>query len=281
MKMPILVIVLLTILIFESKAQILKFIAYDEYEVAHELSFGFDERASKGIDPEFEEQDISGISPNQHEIRILQNDFTNFDCLFKDVYQNDSVVFDNYFHSANNIRNLDSDDRYLYFEFKIFGRNWQTFSIIEENLSNLSLILESIQTSHESCDQHIQFTQIHPNPDINLYVIHQLPYIIGTDFAVTNITIKFSENLQTSSTSITQKQENIEVYPNPTKNVLYIKTSLEYDHLNVINHFGQLVIQTTGPERQLNISSLVPGLYFVQLTKSGILTGYKKIIISQ
>ena len=63
--------------------------------------------------------------------------------------------------------------------------------------------------------------------------------------------------------------ENINIYPNPTANVLYIKSnySLDYDMFNIV---GQKIIsgQINEGDNELNLRQYSNGIYFIKFIKN-------------
>ena len=75
----------------------------------------------------------------------------------------------------------------------------------------------------------------------------------------------------------TEKLENIEVFPNPTRNKLIIgKTNVGIDAISILNSKGELLLEQSNQlikERIiLDIETLHPGIYFVRiLTERGLI----------
>jgi len=61
---------------------------------------------------------------------------------------------------------------------------------------------------------------------------------------------------------------NIRIYPNPSKGNFTIDCKKDIKNLNVTNLLGKSVYQTSEIERNLNISNLPKGFYFVLITDS-------------
>ena len=64
-------------------------------------------------------------------------------------------------------------------------------------------------------------------------------------------------------------QNSFSAYPNPVNDILNIKGNGVIDNLEVLNQLGQRVLAIDGSlltNKQLNISSLESGLYFIRLT---------------
>ena len=82
------------------------------------------------------------------------------------------------------------------------------------------------------------------------------------------------------SQDIKQQGESLGFYPNPVLNgKIYItsKTSLDKEVL-IFDVLGKKVLQTTISSRELNISSIPPGVYIIKITE-GDTTATRKLIV--
>jgi hypothetical protein len=74
-------------------------------------------------------------------------------------------------------------------------------------------------------------------------------------------------------------ENNFELYPNPVKETLYIKTPLQIQSVSVINMLGQEVFRQLGNTNSLKVPNLSPGLYVLKtLHDNGLKTNRKFII---
>lgn len=81
---------------------------------------------------------------------------------------------------------------------------------------------------------------------------------------------------KTQETSI----EGLNIYPNPVSNgKIYItsKSSLEKEVV-IFDILGKTILQSTLTSKELNVSSLTPGVYFIKI-KEGEATATRKLII--
>jgi hypothetical protein len=81
---------------------------------------------------------------------------------------------------------------------------------------------------------------------------------------------------KTQETSI----EGLNIYPNPVSNgKIYItsKSSLEKEVI-IFDILGKTILQSTLTSKELNVSSLTPGVYFIKI-KEGDATATRKLII--
>ncbi|POS01215.1 T9SS type A sorting domain-containing protein [Flavobacterium croceum] len=74
--------------------------------------------------------------------------------------------------------------------------------------------------------------------------------------------------------------EGLSIYPNPTTGDRVYITSKSSDdkEITIYDVLGKKVLQTTLTSRELNISSLSPGVYIVQV-KEGDATATRKLIV--
>ncbi len=94
---------------------------------------------------------------------------------------------------------------------------------------------------------------------------------------ITNtVTTTVVENLNTQEISF----GSLKIYPNPTDDILFISSSIPITEVTIFNSIGQRIIDTIDKNgvRNLNVSTLASGIYFVRLkSESGSLI-FKKII---
>ena len=78
---------------------------------------------------------------------------------------------------------------------------------------------------------------------------------------------------------------NIDIYPNPAQDILYIKSADKFElQAHIINNTGQVLIEMTllpgpGVVNEINISGLTPGMYHLKLQRNDQNILYSKIII--
>lgn len=83
----------------------------------------------------------------------------------------------------------------------------------------------------------------------------------------------------TLSSSSFSQIEGLKMYPNPTKNNLFIETALNSDiNVSIVNMLGKEVVNTKVVNNTVNVSNLTSGIYIVRITEEGK-TSTKKLII--
>lgn len=88
-----------------------------------------------------------------------------------------------------------------------------------------------------------------------------------------------SLNITENSTSVKElnQQTLVNVYPNPTKNHIYIKTNETIKSLELFNINGELITEQQGNSEELAVSAIKQGIYFLKIrTNNQSIT--KKII---
>ena len=94
------------------------------------------------------------------------------------------------------------------------------------------------------------------------------------------ITFFFAFSFVASAQEGKPQGESLGFYPNPVSNgKIYItsKTSLDKEVL-IIDVLGKKVLQTTLSSRELNISSIPPGVYIIKITEAET-TATRKLIV--
>lgn len=84
----------------------------------------------------------------------------------------------------------------------------------------------------------------------------------------------------TLSSSSFSQIEGLKMYPNPTKNNLFIETTLNSNiNVSIVNMLGKEVVNTKVINNTINVSNLTSGIYIVKITEEGK-TSTKKLIIN-
>jgi len=73
------------------------------------------------------------------------------------------------------------------------------------------------------------------------------------------------ENAQLSTSEVNKVTKKAEIHPNPFKDILYISDTREVKSVTVVDLSGRIVNTIKGPVKELNLSMLNTGLYFVTL----------------
>jgi len=114
--------------------------------------------------------------------------------------------------------------------------------------------------------------------------------VISGSYAVivTNTLCGVSDTSLCVNHTITSVYENLEmnninVYPNPANTIVTVSNTKAGSTLSIVDVTGKVVFQTqiTNSTTELNVSELVSGIYFIQLTEKGSVVGTKKLVITK
>ena len=95
---------------------------------------------------------------------------------------------------------------------------------------------------------------------------------------IDELTINTTPTFTLSSSSFSQI-DGLKMYPNPTKNNLYIQTALNSDiNVSIVNMLGKEVVNSKVVNNTVNVGNLTSGIYIVKITEEGK-TSTKKLII--
>lgn len=97
----------------------------------------------------------------------------------------------------------------------------------------------------------------HAYDDLKIY-----NYVL-TDAEIANL---YSNNTTLATAENVGKDAVASIYPNPVKEVLNIKSSINIKEVQIFNSLGQKVLQTKG--KQINTSKLKTGVYMIRITNS-------------
>ncbi|MBC5835144.1 T9SS type A sorting domain-containing protein [Flavobacterium sp. F372] len=104
--------------------------------------------------------------------------------------------------------------------------------------------------------------------------------IVGRSAAVPHVTSRNTADLNVVLGSASFSQiDGLKMYPNPTKNNLFIETALNSNiNVSIINMLGKEVVNANVVNNTVNVANLTSGLYIVKITEEGK-TSTKKLII--
>jgi hypothetical protein len=128
----------------------------------------------------------------------------------------------------------------------------------------------------------VQLTETNSNGDIihyeidNSFMVHSMQfanptvgYAIGHKTSETDSTTYhlYKNTTGTLGNNLFPNQQPIKLFPNPAKTSLQVQlpNSQNIDQLSVCNFMGQRIITQNGNTEPLNVSTLAPGLYLVEV----------------
>lgn len=110
------------------------------------------------------------------------------------------------------------------------------------------------------------------------FIIRQDSNTTTPAMTIDELTITTTPNFTLSASSFSQI-EGLKMYPNPTKNNLYIQTALNSDiNVSIVNMLGKEVVNTKLVNNTVNVSNLTSGIYIVKITEEGKISTKKLII---
>jgi Peptidase family M1 domain/Bacterial Ig-like domain/Secretion system C-terminal sorting domain len=65
--------------------------------------------------------------------------------------------------------------------------------------------------------------------------------------------------------ALDDEYNNISIYPNPVKEVLYLKSNQLIESLRILNTLGGVVSEFKNPQMEINISNIPQGIYYVKI----------------
>ncbi|QHI34885.1 Beta-agarase D [Kordia antarctica] len=95
--------------------------------------------------------------------------------------------------------------------------------------------------------------------------------MLETQLTAYNTVIEFAERryIQSQALSTTEVTfSDVNVYPNPVENTLYISKTSAIETLEIYSIQGQMILKKTNQFETIDVSTLKSGLYFLKLTDS-------------
>jgi len=105
-------------------------------------------------------------------------------------------------------------------------------------------------------------------------------YIITLLVIFFSVSVSAQEAKQTAKLQETSIIEGLNLYPNPVSNgKVYITSRNDLDkEIIIFDVLGKKVLQTTISSRELNISTIPPGVYIIKITEGDTTTTRKLIV---
>lgn len=235
------------------------------------FEIGLHYESTYGIDTILGETDISDHPIAEYDVRVVQRDSLNFECLYADVEQTVRVYQSPTFESRVNLRPIDSDPEYRFFEIMVLNTgDWHSFVIhLDDYYWNLQKYLESVTLIYGGCNGIIEKFVIPDIDELNLTDFVLFPRHIFTDELLTNIIIKLRDNLPTSIKE-DSGHSGIHVFPNPTHREINILSEGELKHysISVIDIVGNVIFSGEN-HTSIDLSHYPAGIYFLLFFSPG------------
>ncbi len=155
-----------------------------------------------------------------------------------------------------------------------------------DTLGQANIVLNE-STSYKEFELEIAYSDNELIPDTVIVVLSKKRFGFGSPPACLECSHVFFDNLRFSNITSTNSNKDIDkitVYPNPTQDHLFIKSTCGdcLYHITLINLTGQVVhrYHSIKDEIKLHTHDLMKGLYFIRVedTETGIFTNEKIII---
>ncbi len=227
-------------------------------------------------DNQFEIRHIAVTTANSNYIEILEG--TEIYDTDIDQYLHDLVRFQN--TGEENVQDLKIRDTLHE------NLDWTTFRIVSSSHSNYRVDIEGgnaveisfedinlpyVSVNDETSRGYVAF-KVKPNDEVEIgdFILGEASVYFDFDAPVfTNeVSTEFVENLSIASENFSSK---IQLYPNPTQDILYIEnnSSEKINQVEIYSISGQKIL-VESHQRQINLGQLNTGIYFVKIiTESG------------
>jgi hypothetical protein len=272
MKKKNIFVILFYLFIYNSvHSQTLSIKGYFQGEVKDEVILGLNSNASLSIDSILGEKDISSDSLDEYDIRILQRNENNFDCLFNlnQNNHNTPIFFENSFDSKINFRNI-FETNYTFFEIKNLSQNFDSFVLTSDSIP-LNHFIKKVWTYSDECNLSTLLISNFENisSPINNFEFLMFP-TQSLDQFIDRFVIEFDSTFILANSIDKKEIRNIKVFPNPALEYVVIenfniqKNKLKMNLYN-INGLFQSNYLLTDKINKIDISSLVQGIYFLEI----------------
>lgn len=96
----------------------------------------------------------------------------------------------------------------------------------------------------------------------------------------TSCSINFYNYLQTLSNesfSLNPDKSSLQIFPNPTKDIVQIKHNSKIDKITILDSLGKEILIQTQKNNELNVENLSKGLYFIEIFTENV-KFYRKLV---
>lgn len=248
-------------------SQSLEVRGYLNGEIKDIIYLGINENSTIGVDSNLGELDIFDTPLNDFDIRILQRDSSNFDCLYNIEdnlnFQEISYQPNNSFDSKVNYRN-GSEGEHFFFEVRNFTQNFDKIEIFSSTPINDYLI--RIWTINNCNIQEALSIDI----ESLSFPLNVLDFSI-TPNEIQTMIIQFDTTIISNSTEINSEfsDKSLNIYPNPFSSLINIENLGIDCEIEIYDLFGRLLFNLENNSTQtIQINPLIfeNGLYYLIMT---------------
>ena len=73
------------------------------------------------------------------------------------------------------------------------------------------------------------------------------------------------QTLSTNNFTLNSEKSTLQIFPNPTKNIIYIKNKSEIEKIKIFDYLGKEVLTQTQNNNEINIENLSNGIYLIEI----------------
>lgn len=226
------------------------------------------------------DQDLLALIYESQDISYFENVSTDEEMIFQSSSLN-MVNFeeDGIYYSSLDCADLDNDGDIDFF-YRTF--DYDTYEVKTIYLENSGTSTEPIFDSFKLEDFGIknvtnfiyfadfQFVDIDNDGDYDFMSngFYEYDPVNEYDFQVV-----YYENLAISTNTLSIESFDMEIFPNPSNDKIYINSEEKIESVSLLNSNGQLIQKTYEAKTGLSVKDVSPGIYFIQVqSKAGIST---------
>lgn len=267
---------LTTILLFPVFSQniALKLFVEDAVGQKDTIIFGVNDVSTLGIDTSFGELNIFGTPFDSLDIRVIQRDSTNFNCIKEDYYQSSSpnLYFPDNIDSKIDYRPFTWSYQSVYqnFEFFIYANNYPVtvradFSEIQFNFLEWYSTIRLLDSNCNSTDTKSIY---YDSMNDSLFIL--------MDSSFNTLVVNFDTEVSIEEFFLLN---NLLIYPNPTQNRFTVSGIQENSSIIVLDVMGKVVhyIPNTIHQTQITTTNWAKGMYIVQLKGNTTIASLKVV----
>lgn len=239
------------------------------------IIFGVNDTSTLGVDTVWGEINIFGAPHDSLDVRIIQRDSANFNCIREYNYLSPPTA-NLYFPD-----NIDSK-----IDFRPFGEFKSVYNSFEIYISAVSYPLTILADFSEIQNSYLEgYSSIHLlDSSCNATETKPIYYnsakdslFILPDSTYNTLVAHFEHEV---SVNEKKREDSFILYPNPFHDEIALEGINSIENIKIISLRGEQVyekqIKSTGPD--ISLSFLPPGCYFIVITDSKSQKHYKKII---
>ncbi len=152
---------------------------------------------------------------------------------------------------------------------------WISVAYIYNPLGNVTFIINGVTTTVTNYSFYSVTQGKIPSQHYirMLQIFENTTTIVGTTMAIDNVVV---EAVSSTSLGISENtpSDNLGlcIYPNPAKEIVYLKTASKIDFVRIMDFTGKIIFSNTIRNNAIDVSNFPSGIYFINVeTENGIL----------